>query len=404
MLKEKSLIKVAFWYDRPVEYSGGLNYIYNLLFALSKSDSKKIQPYIFFGKDVKPEVINRFTGLATVIRTSILDRWSILWLANKILIRLFGSTYIVGSLLSRYGISILSHPDGLYSQRRSFRIISWIPDFQYLHLPDLFPFDTASQNKRILNIVRGSDITIFSSLNALNDYRSIARSDRELSAKVRVLQFVSQPNIRLQNFENPPTSELIEKKFSFKGKYFFLPNQFWRHKNHSVVFSAVNILKKSGINVLLICTGNISDYRFKNNLYFENMKEYIIKNNLNENIKILGLIDYIDVLLLFKNSVAVINPSCFEGWSSTVEEARSMGQRLILSDIPVHREQNPPKSIYFDKNDDIALSKLMAKYWEDAEIKLTKEDELVAAEELIKRTKLYGENYIQIVLEAAGLH
>jgi glycosyltransferase involved in cell wall biosynthesis len=38
-------------------------------------------------------------------------------------------------------------------------------------------------------------------------------------------------------------------------------------------------------------------------------------------------------------STALINPSLFEGWSTTVEEAKSTGTPMILSDLGVHREQ-----------------------------------------------------------------
>ena len=41
------------------------------------------------------------------------------------------------------------------------------------------------------------------------------------------------------------------------------------------------------------------------------------------------------------HSIALINPSKFEGRSSTVEQGKSMGEKIILSTIPVHKEQKP---------------------------------------------------------------
>ncbi len=38
-------------------------------------------------------------------------------------------------------------------------------------------------------------------------------------------------------------------------------------------------------------------------------------------------------------STALINPSQFEGWSTTVEEAKSLGVKMLLSDLEVHKEQ-----------------------------------------------------------------
>ena len=57
-------------------------------------------------------------------------------------------------------------------------------------------------------------------------------------------------------------------------------------------------------------------------------------------------------------SIAVINPSLIEGWSTTVEEAKSLGVPLILSDIPVHREQNQ-EVMFFDPRSARSLAETM---------------------------------------------
>ena len=50
------MFKVAFWFDAPVEYSGGLNYVKNLLYALSLVNDGSVRPYVFFGADVPADV------------------------------------------------------------------------------------------------------------------------------------------------------------------------------------------------------------------------------------------------------------------------------------------------------------------------------------------------------------
>jgi glycosyltransferase involved in cell wall biosynthesis len=57
-------------------------------------------------------------------------------------------------------------------------------------------------------------------------------------------------------------------------------------------------------------------------------------------------------------SIAVINPSLIEGWSTTVEEAKSLGVPLILSDIPVHREQTQ-EAMFFDPRSARSLAETM---------------------------------------------
>jgi glycosyltransferase involved in cell wall biosynthesis len=57
------------------------------------------------------------------------------------------------------------------------------------------------------------------------------------------------------------------------------------------------------------------------------------------------------VYALLRASIALINPSRFEGWSTTVEEAKSFGVPAILSDIDVHREQTGGTARYFGVDD-----------------------------------------------------
>ena len=70
--------------------------------------------------------------------------------------------------------------------------------------------------------------------------------------------------------------------------------------------------------------------------------------NLDKQIKYLGILPYDKVINLLYHSEIVINPSFFEGWSTTVEEAKIFNKRILLSDINVHREQNPKRGIFFN--------------------------------------------------------
>ena len=43
--------------------------------------------------------------------------------------------------------------------------------------------------------------------------------------------------------------------------YFFLPNQFWAHKNHRAVVDALALLNARGTPFLVLCTGHTQDRR-----------------------------------------------------------------------------------------------------------------------------------------------
>ena len=61
-----------------------------------------------------------------------------------------------------------------------------------------------------------------------------------------------------------------------------------------------------------------------------------------------------------KNSYAMVQPSLFEGWSTVVEDAKALNKFIFLSDLDVHKEQNPKNACFFDaKNEDDLVNKLL---------------------------------------------
>ena len=119
---------------------------------------------------------------------------------------------------------------------------------------------------------------------------------------------------------------------------------------------------------------------------------------MEKNIKLLGLVDYKEVFSFIKFSMAVINPSLFEGWSSTVEECKSVSKTMILSDLSVHKEQYPG-AIFFNRKSPEHLADTMEKLI----IGYDNKEEDNFSIEIIKnnlwlRTQSFGENYQKLIL------
>lgn len=391
-------LKVGFWFDAPVEYSGGLHYLKNLLYALSRANDGSVEPVIFFAANVPARVTAEFEHLAVVVRTRVLQRGTLPWLIHRILERCVRSAVLATRVLEAHAIDVLSHVGFVYGGRRRFRIIAWIPDFQYLHYPELFPMlDPLEESKRNQEIIAQSDVVVLSSEAAFDDFRRVSRP--EYMDRGTVLHFVSQPRLASAPL---PLREDVERKYGFQGRFFFLPNQFWAHKNHFVVLRAVKLLKDRGVKVLVLCTGNMRDLRDNSTTYADGLAAFIAEHGLQDEVRILGLIDYADVLFMMQNAVGVLNPSRFEGWSSTVEEAKSMGQRVIVSRIPVHMEQAPEGGSYFDPDDPEELAGLMAVAWSTDDDSAREAARLRAREQLEERTLEYGRRYLQLVHAVSG--
>lgn len=377
------MIKIGFIGTVSKEWMGGLNYFKNLLYALDSINSTELKIFFFTGTKTDPDLKMLFNKHATVIEDSIFDRMSFMWLLMKIEQKIFKSNFILEKTLKKYDIQILSH--SFLTDFKNIKTINWIPDFQHIHLPEMFSKKEIEQrNTSFMKVVKNSDLLIVSSADALKDFESFAPDHTQ---KVRVLKFVSQPDYKYLAMNQDDIDEL-KSKYQISNEFFYMPNQYWKHKNHMIVLEAINELKKEDFDINLICSGHLSDYRNKSHI--EDIKNYILINDLNSNIKLLGLIDYSDVFGLIQMSKGVINPSLFEGWSSTVEECKSINKNMILSDLRVHEEQYP-SATFFDKHDVESL-KVVLKNFKKSESKLD-------LDLLKNRTKQFALSYIEISKE-----
>ena len=128
-----------------------------------------------------------------------------------------------------------------------------------------------------------------------------------------------------------------------------------------MVFKALEFLKnKKNIRPNIVLTGKLF---FDDNFYSNQIIYAIKKYKINSQIFLLGLIPKKDQFLLMRKSLAIIQPSLFEGWSTIVEESRSIGKQIILSDLAVHKEQKFSRSIFFKRNSYRDLSaKILSSY------------------------------------------
>jgi glycosyltransferase involved in cell wall biosynthesis len=142
--------------------------------------------------------------------------------------------------------------------------------------------------------------------------------------------------------------EEMRETYFLPERYFFLPNQFWRHKNHSVIVEALGrIAAECGLAAIppVILTGQSKDQR--NPSYFDDLNSRARELGVESHFRYLGLLPYDHILSLNANCDAMINPSRFEGWSTPIEEAKAFATPLVLADIPIHREQ-APDAFFFD--------------------------------------------------------
>ena len=387
------MIRVGFVLTfRDREWLGGVSYFRNLFAAIRTQSDRQIEPVIITRADTGAEAIDGF-DVSENLRTKLVETGTIWWKARRASQLFLARDFLFERLLAWHNIQLLSH-SGHLGRRCPIPALTWIPDFQEYSLPEFFsPAERLARAGGLQEACAHASAILLSSNAARGDLSKIAPA---CAGKSRVLQFVSsvpEPAALLSRDE-------LCRRYEISGPFFLLPNQFWAHKNHMVVIEALARMRHAGRRVLVLATGSPNDHRQPH--HFAAVLDRARELDVELEFRILGLVPYLDLMSLMNESIAIINPSLFEGWSTTVEEAKSMGKLVILSDIPVHREQAPERAIYFEPKDLDGLAQTLGEAslnWDAATEQLHAQS---AASARPHRVKEFAENYQNIVLDVLG--
>lgn len=260
----------------------------------------------------------------------------------------------------------------------------WIPDLQHRALPEYFSrVERFRRDRGYRRLAADAAVVVVSSEVARAE---VARAYSRTAPKLRVLHFASVPRPAVA----APAAVL--KKHKLPAQFLLLPNQFWMHKNHQTAFAALEELA-----LPLVCTGATVDHRRPD--HFERLRATLEASGLSNRVHILGVIQRDEYLSLVATATAMLQPSLFEGWSSIVEDARAYGRPIALSDIPVHREQDPPLGQFFKPLDPHDLARAASAA--SALVPLS-ETEALARQQT--RIADYAMQFVQLATEAIALH
>jgi glycosyltransferase involved in cell wall biosynthesis len=388
--RRDDVIRVGFVLTfRNNEWLGGISYFRNLFAAIRAQSDRQIEPVIITRTDTGAETLDGF-GASEILRTKLVETGTIWWSARRASQLYLARDVLFERLLARNNIRLLSH-SGHLGRRCPIPTLTWIPDFQEHTLAEFFsPAERMARARGLQEACAHASAILLSSNAARGD---LSKIEPACAGKSRVLQFVSsvpEPAALLSRDE-------LCRRYEIPGPFFLLPNQFWAHKNHMVVIEALARLRHAGRRVLVLATGSPHDHRQPH--HFAAVLDRARELDVESEFRVLGLVPYLDLMSLMNESIAVINPSLFEGWSTTVEEAKSMGKLAILSDIPVHREQAPERAIYFEPKDSDGLAQALGEASLNWNAKTEQRHVQSAASELTRRVKAFAENYQNIVLE-----
>lgn len=325
-------IRVAFRMVTPRTWTGGVNYLLNICRVLRTHDPD-IVPVFFAPPDIGRDIVEMIvasTGAPPIPLRERTHKDDVLAIAG------FAENESTEKFKSA-NIDVVFESTGYYGHRPPLPTISWIPDFQHRQLPHLFSYRSwLAREVRYRMILSNRAHVVLSSKDAHTD---MIRHYGLSKVVVHVVPFA----VLMENFPSFDEGERVRLAHKLPERFLFMPNQFWIHKNHKIVIEALGVLGKSA--PLVVASGS-GDHNSPS--LMKVLQDRAEALGVSDKFRRLGHLSYQDVLALNGRADALLNPSLFEGWSTTVEEAKALGTPMVLSDLPVHREQAPKNAIFFD--------------------------------------------------------
>jgi glycosyltransferase involved in cell wall biosynthesis len=237
--------------------------------------------------------------------------------------------------------------------------VLWLYDFQHLHHPENFTNEARQRMDRLFRENAASATRILAYSHAvLADIQTFLPAQ---SHKAHRIRFV--PSIPDSTWTSDPSTILAQ--YRLPGLYFYVPNQLYPYKNHMLLVAALSHLKKRNINATVVCSGTTVPGK---QAVLDELLAEAEKLNVAKQLIMLGSVPRESVFALMRQSLCVINPSLFEGFSLSVAEAHFLGQRVLLSDLPVMHEHQVINACYFDPRNSEDLSAKMEFIWNSPKI------------------------------------
>lgn len=300
------------------------------------------------------------------------------------------------ALVVQHAFFYPAYPGRLTESARHLQPVYWIPDFQEEHYPGFF--ETGEIEARRANnrkIAEGASMLVLSSEACLDDFEKYYAGHR---CDTCVLHFVSYIEREVKTL-TPEFEREVLRRYGLNPEvpYFCVSNQFWQHKNHLVVLDAMKILEDRGIRPRFVFTGEPRDYRFP--AYIDEVKAkmapFVEAGQLTQT----GFIERSEQLALLKNARAVVQPSLFEGWGTVLEDCKVLDKDVILSDIPVHREQANERCVLFDPHNAGDLADKIETELSHVAVSDVESGIIGAA----KRAAVYSEPFVQKLIERSDM-
>ncbi len=225
--------------------------------------------------------------------------------------------------MNRQPIDVLHVPwqfSPLYKLK--FPVIITMHDIQHIHFPEFFP-----PRERIAKEIYF--------MHTLHDADHIIVSYKHV--KDDLPKYYDIPETKISTCMVPINDDwikgkkimewqMLQQKYGIQPDYLLTPAATWEHKNHKSLLHALEILKRKGIKLPLVCTGKKTDY-------YSTLHELVKELDLEEQVYFLDLVPENDLYNLYKYSRLTVIPTLYEAGSGPLIEAMRYQIPVICSNV-----------------------------------------------------------------------
>jgi glycosyltransferase involved in cell wall biosynthesis len=335
-------IKVALICQNKILAGGATTYESNIISYLLKDDNKNIEFVIF---QAKSHASQNDLGRVCSYRDGVLRQFGAFLRSTIFGLEILRSISLRLGQLERLlikndiDIAYFLSPNPLALGILDVPMVNTVWDLGHRDLPEFHELAGDGRFKKreyfYTHVLGRSNLVVTDSEETRNRLIAVydLKSTRVLSAGLFPLVEVGSPSIDI-NFE-------------FEGEPFFLyPAQFWPHKNHKFLIEFMRIFSISNPTYKLIFTG--SD---KGNL--QNIKDEIVKANLQNNVIILGFVENELLTKLITSAAGLLFVSKLGPTNLPPLEALILGTPVVVTGSNCNLLHDPKNGVWVVEDDSL---------------------------------------------------
>ncbi|HEY6001545.1 MAG TPA: glycosyltransferase family 1 protein [Anaeromyxobacter sp.] len=230
-------------------------------------------------------------------------------------------------------------------------------DLQHVHLPRFFSrYQRRWRARTYPELARAARSVVVMSSWIKDD---VVRHLRVPAEKVRVISWA--PVTEEYAEPTPEDLERTRRRLLLPEAFAVFPAQTYPHKNHLGLIEAVEMARRRGEAVEVVCPGQQND--------FYPVIERRMKSRGARGVRFVGYVSPLEIRCLYRLARFLVFPTLFEGGGMPVFEAFAAGLPVACSNVTCLPSQAGDAALLFDPRDAGAMANALIRLWRDAELR-----------------------------------